>query len=57
MIPTGLIDKIVDALNLVDSNPKETSALHRTLHNDEDGDDYETDFNYTSVLCIPLYLQ
>ena len=53
----GLTTRIVEALGLADSNPKDTPAVHGTLPKDKNGEDCKADFNYASVLGMLLYLQ
>ena len=53
----GLIEKIVTAFGLLDSNPKNPPVAIGTLPKDEDEKDCDGEFNYASVLGMLLYLQ
>ena len=53
----GLTTRIVEALDLGDSNPNDTPAVNGTLPKDENGEDCDANFNYACVLCMVLYLQ
>ena len=57
MTQTGLVGRIVDALELIDYNAKDTPAANNTSPKDEDVEDYNDNFNYISVLGMMLYLQ
>ena len=52
-----MIEKIVTALGLSDSNPKDTLAENSTFPKDENGEDCDGEFHYASVLDMLLYLQ
>ena len=53
---TGLIDRIIEAMHLEDSSPKNTPAEYATLPKDEHGEDCNSDFNYASIVGMLLYL-
>jgi len=53
---TGLIDRVVDALGLSSSNPKETPAPIESLGQDLQGSDYSKEYNYASVVGMMGYL-
>ena len=53
----GLIDIIVSAMGLTDSTEVKTPAEYGALQKDEDGENYDTSFNYPSIVGILLYLQ
>lgn len=57
MTQTGLIDRIITAMGLNDANFKVTPPTCSTLPKDKDGEEYNDDFNYTSVLGMLIYLQ
>ena len=57
MTQTGLIDRIITAMGLDDTNGKDTPAICATLPKDKDGKECNADFNYASVLGMLLYLQ
>ena len=53
---TGLIDSIITAMGMDDSNPKETPA-EGVLPKDPTGDPGSETFNYASIIGMLLYLQ
>ena len=53
---TGLIDRIVSALNLEDRSPKETPAEFGALPKDIGGETRNGTYNYASVIGMLLYL-
>ena len=58
MKQTGLINRVIDALGLDDGSVarKLTPSSGDPLIRDEDGDPFEGDFNYASVVGMLLYL-
>jgi hypothetical protein len=53
---TGLIQRILAALNMADFNTKETPAEHGCLPIDKDGDPPQGTYSYPSVIRILRYL-
>lgn len=56
MRQTGLIDNIIAAMQLEDANSKETPA-ECVLCKDENGEPFEENFSYQSIIGMLLYLQ
>jgi hypothetical protein len=56
MTQTGLITRIIDALNLNGANTKETPAEFGVLIADKEGDECDEGFNYASVVGMLMYL-
>jgi hypothetical protein len=56
LIQTGLIDKVIHALNMKDCNGKQTPALKVPLGADLYGDPFTEDWEYASVIGMLLYL-
>jgi hypothetical protein len=53
---TGLIDRVISALDLEDANPKRTPAPRDPLGRDLKGTPFSQDFNYASVVGMMMYL-
>ena len=53
---TGLIDSIIEAMHLEDSSPKNNPVEYAALPKDEHDEDYNSDFNYVSIVGMLLYL-
>lgn len=52
----GLIQKIIDATGMQDCNPNWTPATQLTLGIDPDGDPYDKQWSYPSIVGMLLYL-
>jgi hypothetical protein len=52
----GLIDRILAAMGLDDSNPKQTPAPTESLGKDRKGSPFSQEFSYASVIGMMLYL-
>ena len=52
----GLIDQIITEMKLGDATSTKTPAEHGTLPKDVDGDCFNVEFNYVSIVGILLYL-
>lgn len=53
---TGLIDRIIKALNLESATPRQTPAMKTPLGQDKEGSAFSQEFNYASVVGMMLYL-
>ena len=53
----GLIDIILSAMGLANSTEVEAPAEYEALHKDKDGINYDTLFNYPSIVGMLIYLQ
>ena len=53
----GLIDRIVSTMGLTNATEVKTPAECGALQKDEDGENYDTSYNYPSIVGMLLYLQ
>ena len=53
----GLIDRIIDAMGLTNATEVETPAEYGALPKDHDGESCNSQFNYSSIVGMLLYLQ
>jgi hypothetical protein len=56
LLQTGLVDRVVIAMGLDGSNPKETPAEYGALPADKDGELCNEGFNYASIVGMLMYL-
>jgi hypothetical protein len=56
LLQTGLIDRVIAAMGLEDSNPKGTPCPKESLGRDLEGIPFSCEFNYASVVGMLMYL-
>jgi hypothetical protein len=57
VMQTGLIDKIVDAVGLLDCNPSDMPTARIPIGPDVDGEKYQEDWLFASIVGMLQYLQ
>ena len=56
MSQPGLIEKVIEATNMQDSNPVDNPVLQQALGSNPDGDEMSDSWNYRSIVGMLLYL-
>ena len=56
MTQTGLISKVIKETKMEDSNPVKTPALTVPLHKDTEGEPFQEEWDYATVVGMLLYL-